>query len=88
MKLNKIYIALESLFKFYKNIKLKYRVSFIQLKPVFDVFLRGFSLFSYSVFSLKFLLLPNLKVSYRIYNLYINILARIPNSKFCNIHIL
>jgi hypothetical protein len=39
--------------------KLKSRVSFIQLKPVLDIFLRGFSLFSCPQHSLKLLLLLN-----------------------------
>jgi hypothetical protein len=39
--------------------KLKSRVSFIQLKPILDIFLRGFSLSSCPQHSLKALLLLN-----------------------------
>jgi hypothetical protein len=43
--------------KFFLYQKLKSRVSFVQLKPILDLFLRGFNLSSCPQHSLKVLLL-------------------------------
>jgi CRISPR/Cas system CMR subunit Cmr6 (Cas7 group RAMP superfamily) len=56
MKINKK-LSLYSLFL--KTIKRKSRVSFVQLKPISNIFLCGFSLFSCPQHSLKVLLLLN-----------------------------
>jgi hypothetical protein len=46
--------------------KLKSRDSFIQLKPMLDIFLRGFSLLSVRQHSLKVLLLLNLRCLFKV----------------------